>query len=167
MPIRVGGSLTKNFATAAPKLAPQHRLLVLVNPMNLKDMFGRIQTNPDNRHSDASFGCVVTPHSLAQLMPLGAVHPNRECRLGTSPNNGGLAMRMPGFTGEAALTERMTATRTGIFYDLSPRAGNSAVMPQWFGVANCVGNVCCSCDGDAGVCVCYKRPVGRPHPILQ
>src|SRR4029077_9240326 len=44
---------------AAPQLPPQYRLLVLVNSMNLKDMFGRIQTNPDNRHSDGSPGCVV------------------------------------------------------------------------------------------------------------
>src|SRR5437867_9261873 len=39
---------------AAPQLAPQHRLLVLVNPMDLKHMFGRVQTNSDNRHSDGS-----------------------------------------------------------------------------------------------------------------
>src|SRR5439155_1165903 len=39
---------------AAPQLPPQHRLLVLVNSMNLKDMFGRVQPNPDNRHSDGS-----------------------------------------------------------------------------------------------------------------
>jgi hypothetical protein len=45
---------------AAPDLPPQHRLLALVNSMNLKDMLGRIQTNSDNRHSDGSFGCVVT-----------------------------------------------------------------------------------------------------------
>src|SRR5258708_35785360 len=45
---------------AAPQLPPQYRLLVLVSSMNLKDMFGRIQTNPDNRHSDGSPGCVVT-----------------------------------------------------------------------------------------------------------
>src|SRR5258708_36113965 len=44
---------------AAPQLPPQYRLLVLVNSMNLKDMFGRIQTNPDNRRSDGSPGCVV------------------------------------------------------------------------------------------------------------
>jgi hypothetical protein len=44
---------------AAPDLPPQHRLLVLVNSMNLKDMLGRIQTNSDNRHSDGSCGCVV------------------------------------------------------------------------------------------------------------
>ena len=35
-------------------LAPQHRLLVLVNRMNLKDLFGRIQPDPDNRRSDGS-----------------------------------------------------------------------------------------------------------------
>src|SRR4029077_284999 len=39
---------------AAPQLPPQYRLLVLVNSMNLKDMFGRVQTNSDNRHSDGS-----------------------------------------------------------------------------------------------------------------
>ena len=39
---------------AAPEPPPQHRLLILANPMNLKDMFGRVQTNPDNRHSDGS-----------------------------------------------------------------------------------------------------------------
>jgi len=44
MPIRVGGSWAKNFLDlAAPQLPPQYRLLVLVNSMNLKDMFGRIQ----------------------------------------------------------------------------------------------------------------------------
>ena len=43
-----------------PDLAPQQQLLVLVNPVNLKDMLGRIQTNSDNRHSDGSYGCVVT-----------------------------------------------------------------------------------------------------------
>src|SRR5437899_12292769 len=45
---------------AAPDLPPQNRLFVLVNPMHLKDMLGRIQTNSDNRHADGSFGCVVT-----------------------------------------------------------------------------------------------------------
>jgi len=30
----------------APEPALQHRRLALVNPMSLKDMFGRIQTNP-------------------------------------------------------------------------------------------------------------------------
>src|SRR5207237_7483767 len=39
---------------AAPNLASQHRRLGLVNPMNLKEMFGRIQPNPDNRHMDGS-----------------------------------------------------------------------------------------------------------------
>src|ERR1700682_4135088 len=47
------------LALAAPQLPPQHRLLALVTSMHLKDMVGRIQSNPDNRHSDGSLGCVV------------------------------------------------------------------------------------------------------------
>src|SRR4051812_45937043 len=39
---------------AAPELPPQPRLLILANPMNLKDMFGRVQISSDNRHSDGS-----------------------------------------------------------------------------------------------------------------
>src|SRR5205823_12087425 len=45
---------------AAPDLPPQHRLLSLVDSMKLKDILGRVQTNPDNRYSDGSSGCVVT-----------------------------------------------------------------------------------------------------------
>src|SRR6516225_4331088 len=53
--------LGKHFLhLAAPDPLPQDRLIVLVNPMHLKDVFGRIQTNSDNRHSDGSLGCVVT-----------------------------------------------------------------------------------------------------------
>jgi hypothetical protein len=62
---------------AAPDLPPQHRLLVLVNPMKLKDMFGRVQTNPDNRHSDGSpwlrFATFTAWHIRCRK---GAVHPN-------------------------------------------------------------------------------------------
>jgi hypothetical protein len=55
---------------AASKLAPQHRLLVLVNLMNLKDMFGRIQPDPDNRHSDGSSWLRLSQHhSLAHSIP--------------------------------------------------------------------------------------------------
>ena len=39
---------------AAPQLPLQYRLLVLVNPVNLKDMFGRVQTNSDNRFGQRS-----------------------------------------------------------------------------------------------------------------
>src|ERR1700682_1021460 len=56
---------------AAPQLPPQYRLLVLVNSMNLKDMFGRIQTNPDNCHSDGSPGCVVTQSQLGTFDAVG------------------------------------------------------------------------------------------------
>src|SRR6202011_76430 len=38
---------------AAPQLTAQHRLLVLVNPVHLKDMLGGIQANPDNPHRAA------------------------------------------------------------------------------------------------------------------
>src|SRR6202049_909133 len=71
MPIRVGGSWAEFLDLAAPQLPPQYRLLVLVNSMNLKDMFGRIQTNPDNCHSDGSPGCVVTQSQLGTFDAVG------------------------------------------------------------------------------------------------
>jgi hypothetical protein len=69
-PIRVDPSLAKEFLhLAASDLPSQYRLLVLVNSMKLKDMFGRVQPDPANRHLDGSFGCVDQPHSLAHSMP--------------------------------------------------------------------------------------------------
>jgi hypothetical protein len=59
MRIRVGASLPKNLAISLRRIWRRNRLLTLLNPMNLKDMLGRIKTDPDNRHSDGSFGCVV------------------------------------------------------------------------------------------------------------
>jgi len=35
---------------AAPKLAAQNRLLVLVDTVHLKDTFAGVQANPDNCH---------------------------------------------------------------------------------------------------------------------
>src|SRR5260370_35646280 len=45
---------------AAAHLPAQHRLLVLVDSMNLKDMLGGIQANPDNRHWAAPLAAVAT-----------------------------------------------------------------------------------------------------------
>jgi hypothetical protein len=47
----------------------------------LKDMFGRIQTNPDNRHSDGSFGCVVTTSQPGTLDAVGG-RPPQHCEMG-------------------------------------------------------------------------------------
>jgi len=58
MPIRAGTSLAKNFSTS---LRRNTACSFSSTPMNLKDMFGRIQPNPANRHSDGSFGCVDQP----------------------------------------------------------------------------------------------------------
>src|SRR5271169_6766639 len=72
---------------AASDLPPQHRLLVLVNPMNLKDMFGRIQTNSDNRHSDGSFSCVVTTPQPGTFDAVGGRPPQHRaptCPVGAS-----------------------------------------------------------------------------------
>ena len=59
-----------------PNLPPQHRPLVLVNPVNLKDMFGRIETYSDNRHVDGSPGCAFALSQSGTSVPEGAVHPN-------------------------------------------------------------------------------------------
>ena len=64
------------FDLAAPQLPPQHRVLVLVNPVNLKDMLGRVQPNPDNRHVDGS--------SWLRLHTFTAWH--IRCRRGRPPN---------------------------------------------------------------------------------
>lgn len=78
-------------------------------------------------------------------------------------------MRMPGFTAEAALTGRTAATGTEVFARLSERAGKSGVAPQWFGACDPApgSNVCCACDGDAGVCVCGRKQGGPRHPVFQ
>jgi len=60
---------------AAPQLAPQYRLFVLVDAMHLKDMLGGIQANSHNRHRTAPLLDCIN-HSLALSMPSGAVHPN-------------------------------------------------------------------------------------------
>jgi hypothetical protein len=45
--------------------------------MNLKDMFGRVQADPDNRHLDgSSLAAIANIHSLAHSMP-GGRPPNR------------------------------------------------------------------------------------------
>jgi len=62
---------------AAPYLPTQHRPLGVVDAMHLKDMLGSIQTNPDNRHWAAPLAALFNHHSLAHLMPSGAVHTNR------------------------------------------------------------------------------------------
>ena len=59
-----------------PNLPPQHRPLVLVNPVNLKDMFGRIETYSDNRHVDGSPRCAFALSQSGTSVPEGAVHPN-------------------------------------------------------------------------------------------
>src|SRR5215467_85621 len=61
---------------AAPQLAPQHWLFVLVNPMNLKDMFRRVQTNSDNRHSDGSSWLRLQHPQPGTFDAVGAVHSN-------------------------------------------------------------------------------------------
>src|SRR6266851_7172728 len=66
---------------AAPDLAPQHRRLVLINPMNLKDMLGRVQPNSDNGHSDGS--------PLLRCHNITAWH--IRCRRGPSTPTGTLA----------------------------------------------------------------------------
>ena len=43
----------------------------------------RIQTNSDNRHSDASWGCVVTTSQPGTFDAVGAVHPNLNTGLPT------------------------------------------------------------------------------------
>src|SRR5712671_3908840 len=65
---------------AAPDLAPQFRLLVLVNPMNLKDMFGRVQTNPDNGHSDGSPWLRLTTSQPGTFDAVGGRPPQHELR---------------------------------------------------------------------------------------
>ena len=59
-----------------PNLPPQHRPLFLVNPVNLKDMFGRIETYSDNRHVDGSPGCAFALSQSGTSVPEEAVHPN-------------------------------------------------------------------------------------------
>src|SRR5215469_15474400 len=61
---------------AAPQLAPQHWLFDLVNPMNLKDMFRRVQTNSDNRHSDGSSWLRLQHPQPGTFDAVGAVHSN-------------------------------------------------------------------------------------------
>ena len=70
--------LGKDFCHfAAPDLSPHPRLLVLINPMNLKDMFGRVETNSDNRHPDGSLGCVVTTSQPGTLDAVGGRPPQQ------------------------------------------------------------------------------------------
>src|SRR5438067_5153014 len=61
---------------ATPQLPPQHRLLVLVNPMNLKDMLGRIQTNSGNCHLDGSPWLRSPTSQPGTFDAVGGVHPN-------------------------------------------------------------------------------------------
>src|SRR5205807_8361620 len=45
-------------------------------PMNLKDMLGRVQPNPDNRHVDGSSWLRYTHSQPGTFDAVGAVHPN-------------------------------------------------------------------------------------------
>jgi hypothetical protein len=74
-------------------------------------------------------------------------------------------LRIPGFTAEASL---VTGARR-LAAQARRRAGNSGVVPQWFGACDPApgSNVCCACDGDIGVCVCGNKQVGPRHPVFQ
>ena len=63
----------------APQLPPQYSLLVLVNPMNLKDMFGRVQTNSDNC-SDGSPWLRFTTSQPGTFDAVGGRRPQHEHR---------------------------------------------------------------------------------------
>jgi len=72
--------------------------------MNLTDMFGRIQTNSDNRHSDGSYGCVVTTSQPGRF----------RCRSGPSAPTGPTATdtsavdsRLRGKNGKGAVGDAM------------------------------------------------------------
>jgi hypothetical protein len=45
---------------AAPKLTADHRLFVLIDAVDLKDMLGDIQTNSDNRYGTAPLAALHT-----------------------------------------------------------------------------------------------------------
>ena len=82
MPITVGSSLAKNPKHLMPaQLPPQHRHLVLVYPMQLKNMLGRVHTDADNlAHGRLLCLRVFNDLNLAHAMPSGAVHPNKAPR---------------------------------------------------------------------------------------
>jgi hypothetical protein len=66
----------ERFHLLAAKPATQHRLLLFVDTVQLKDMLGGIQANSDNTHRTAPLLDGINL-SLAHSMPSGAVHPNR------------------------------------------------------------------------------------------
>jgi hypothetical protein len=75
--------LDKKLLYLRPSQLPaQHRPLLLINPVHLKDALGCIQPDPDNRHRTAPLAVVLTTRSLAHSMPSGAVHPNRNTGVG-------------------------------------------------------------------------------------
>src|ERR1700730_15707810 len=81
---------------AAPQLTAQHRLLVLVNPVHLKDMLGGIQANPDNPHRAAPLAALQI--TAWHYDAVGGRPPNMNTSL-WNMDSGLPAARRPGMTG--------------------------------------------------------------------